>query len=79
MVAEADKSEAGAPDPLERLSVHLYETMERLDPSDEITRWGALRPAQQEFYRSCVRELMAESLALQAARSLDWRSPTTTR
>ena len=69
-VPAASAEGAGAPSPktetipldgeaIERLARHLHFTMERFDPSED-GNWSRMTNADQEFYRSCVRELLWE-------------------
>lgn len=54
-------------DAIDRLARHLYWTMERFDPSEEVEEWSELAPFRQEFYRACVRELLRKREELRIA------------
>ena len=44
--------------PLDALARHFFETMERLDPSEDFeTAWADLPDKDQDFYRLCIRAL----------------------
>ena len=44
---------------IEALARALYRTMERLDPSDE-REWDELSEHEKEFYRFCIKSIVAE-------------------
>lgn len=57
---------------LERLGRHLYESMERLDPSEpEYIPWDDLPDHNRVFYITCVAALLDRSDDIKAALSDD--------
>jgi hypothetical protein len=52
---------------IDSLSQHLLWTMNRLDPSEGDMDWDNLMENDREFYRSCVRELLARREHILAA------------
>ena len=72
IAASSDAPEAGAPEIIARevavgaLARRLYETMDRVDPSPCLN-WHDLEEENRDFYRACVRDLLAERTVIQAA------------
>jgi hypothetical protein len=66
---------AGAPvAAIDALARRLYETMDKIDPSPS-AEWPNLDCENREFYRECVRDLLAERRLIQEALA----SPATTK
>ncbi len=52
-------SKSAADEAINLLAQRLYETMERLDPSDE-REWAALSSRERRFYELCVSAILEE-------------------
>ena len=51
-------------DAIEMLAKRLYETMERLDPSQDTVTWNHVPELEKHFYQACVRALIREQALL---------------
>jgi hypothetical protein len=72
MAADEKASASGAA--VDALARRLYETMDKIDPSP-MAEWPCLDTENREFYRACVRDLLAERRLIQEALA----SPATTK
>lgn len=61
-------------DAVDALARRLYETMDKIDPVPN-SEWPDLDEENRDFYRACIRDLLAERSMIQAALGV----PVTTR